>query len=252
MLDNPDQTFKPRQPKENLPLNPSLFFGRIRIPNDPIVAFRSYFLTEADLKFENSSNYESRPPIALSINNFNLQAEATDYIEREALQDTMAGLVAQHMPKDSKLGFYIIADVNDNDMPLPRVMERSGVLAGRYRSHAIKVMTDKEKGYKLECDSLTDEQINFSLNLLIRTLGFSLEKAGKGRDVYSIEKVSGKPEDGLVYDHCFVTASDEDLQRDLARESDREKYGKFRNQKTAQLKYLKMTLEEILAKRKGN
>lgn len=245
MLDNPDSTLQFQQLKENLPLNPSLFFARVRIPKDPIITYKSYFLADKDLSSEKHVNFELSPPFALSINNFNLKAEATDFIERVGLQSTIAGKVVDHMSTDSKLGFMIVADVNDRDLPLPRVEQ-----AGRNRSHVIRVITDKDKGYMLECESLNNEQIDFCLKLLTRSLEFTLGKAGKGRDIYSIEKNLGEPSDRLVYDNSFVTASDEDLQRDLAIPTDREKYGKLRDQKTAQLKYLKMTLEEIMSKRK--
>ncbi len=79
-----------------------------------------------------------------------------------------------------------------------------------------------------------------------RTLESTLDKAKKGRVRYS--EYTSKASDEIVYDHSLITATDEDLNSDLALESDRIKYGKSRDVKVAQLAYIKASIDEAKAK----
>ena len=242
-----DTTTLPNQ--EALPPDPDLFFARVRMQRGPIIAFNSYYLTEPDLKIEKHINFEDRPPISLRINNFNLQAETADFIEQESLQGTLAEKVVQMMPTGKRIAFLILADVRDRDMPLPqcRLVSIPGSHYPISQPHAIEVVFDKTKGFIAKCESLTPEQVNFCLQMLIKSLDFTLSKAGKGR-IQPGNEFKGRNEDSIVFDNYFLTATDADLQKDLWQD-DRVKYAKIRNQKTFQLKYLKATLEEILGKR---
>jgi len=235
---------------DTLPPDPSLFFARVRIQRDPIVAFKAYYLTKLDLKKENYTNFENHPPISLSIVNFNLEAEAADFVDQQSLEGTFAEKVVQMMPKKQRIAFQILADVQAEDMPLPRSrwVSTPGFPNPVKRPHVIEVVFDKTKGFIANCESLTPEQVNFCLQMLIKSLDFTLSKARKGR-IQPGNKFEGREEDSIVFDDYFLTATDADLRRDLLSQSDREKYAKIGDQKFFQLEYLKATLEEILDKR---
>jgi hypothetical protein len=235
--------------RETLPPDPNLFFARIILQIDPIINFWVYYLTEANLKFEgevDSTYFQRHPPISLSIRNFNLKAEAAAFVEQESLRGTLAETVVQMMPEGEGIKFQILVEVNAQGMPLPqtKLVSVPGFPNPVNNPHLIEVVFDKTKGFIVNCKSLTHEQVNFCLQLLIKSLDFTLSKARKGK-IQAGNEFKGRKEDSIVFDNYFLTATDADLQNSLF-PRDREKYEKIRNQKISQLKYLKATLEEIL------
>lgn len=235
--------------QEALPPNPNLFYSRVRIQRDPIINFSSYYLTAPDLKSEAAVDFERASPISLRIERSNIDISTAHFLENESLLGTPAESaykLMSKMPQPNLFYFSLVADVRDGNMPLPK--NGKSVAQDSFVPHEMRVTLDEKQGLVVNCDTLTPEQINFSLDLMIKSLDFTLSQAGKGR-IQPGQDYKGKNQDQIIFDNYFLTATDADLQRDLASQADREKYAKLRDVKIDQLRDFRRNLRDILRKR---
>ncbi len=229
---------------ETLRLNPPELFARVRIQNDPIEAIRCWYLAPSDVPTESQFDFERRSPVRLTISDLNVKAEAEDLVAQGEITEPLLQNVIKLMPKPAHSRFTLEIDVNAMNPPDSRLLSDSGDVNGIHQCHFIEFSLGND-GFEAKTDSLSIPQEQYFLNLISNTLSFVLGKAKTGRNYFAS---MNKAEDAIVADHSFVTATNEDLVRDLGSAKDREKIGTRRDQKVLQLTYLKATIDEVIKK----
>ena len=236
---------KIEEPQKETQLDTSKYHARVRVMHDPIETIRCWYLKDEDLATESMIDYERHAPLMISIKGFNLKAESAQYVKDEKMEGSLVDQIVTSMPDSKKLKFHLDVSVNAVHPPDKNLLTQNGRIS--YASQLGDItLTSGENGFTASSENYDNEQKTFILKLMSRTLENTLEKAKKGR--FHPTNETGQPRDEIVYDHSLITATDDDLNRDLALEKDRVKWGESRNTKISQFKYIKAYIDEAISK----
>lgn len=189
--------------KEAPPLNPDLYSARI-YRTDMLSTFDVRFLSQNEVKDE-ARDPNQTPSFRMTISNPNVMTDLADYVKGDSDPDSILRKIAENHSGDSPFQFNIKVYVGYGELPIERKNNKD-----RFEPHIIQIAFDDNK-MQAASGSLNQEQLDFCLNLLQRSLKSSVDQMGTPDDRYYFK--SGLKDDQIVAESMVHKPNEKYIQK---------------------------------------